>query len=127
MNQLNEIFRKMSAVLSAWMGTAYAFLASVLLVVAWAGFGPYFKWSDSHSLFINSLTTVITFWMVFVIQNTQNRNSKEVQLKLDEIIRALGKARNKFIDLEHLSDKQLKVLERDIKEICGKSNKCKTK
>ena len=113
---LHERFRKMSSGLACWLGSVQAFVWSILLVVVWAAFGPFFSWSEGHQLIINSVTTVITFWMVFVIQNTQNCNDKEVQLKLAEIIRSLGKARNSFIRLEELSDAELKKIEADIKK-----------
>ncbi len=85
---------------NAMLGSVGALVLSVLVVVVWAVTGPVFKFSDTWQLAINTGTTVVTFWMVFVIQNSQNRASKAVQLKLDEVIRALEGAENKFIRLE---------------------------
>jgi low affinity Fe/Cu permease len=82
------------------LGSIWALVLSVVVVVVWALAGPLFGFSDTWKLAINTGTTVVTFWMVFVIQNSQNRASKAVQLKLDEVIRALDGAENKFIRLE---------------------------
>jgi low affinity Fe/Cu permease len=82
------------------LGSVAALILSVVVVVVWALTGPLFNFSDTWQLAINTGTTVVTFWMVFVIQNSQNRASKAVQLKLDEVIRALDGAENKFIRLE---------------------------
>jgi low affinity Fe/Cu permease len=99
--------RKMSTVL----GSAWAFVVAILIIVVWAMTGPAFGYSDTWQLIINTGTTIVTFLMVFLIQNTQNRDAKAVHLKLDELIRALGPARNKLVDLEKLSDDDLKALE----------------
>ena len=94
-------------------GRPAAFSIAVLLIVAWATTGPLFRFSDTWQLVINTATTVVTFLMVFLIQNTQDRESQAVQLKLDEIIRALGGAHNSLIDLETLSMNELdKIRER---------------
>jgi low affinity Fe/Cu permease len=82
------------------LGSVTALVLSVVVVIVWALTGPLFKFSDTWQLAINTGTTIVTFWMVFVIQNSQNRASKAVQLKLDEVIRALDGAENKFIRLE---------------------------
>ncbi len=82
------------------LGSVWALILSVVVVAAWALTGPIFNFSDTWQLVINTATTIVTFWMVFVIQNSQNRASKAVQLKLDEVIRALDGAENKFIRLE---------------------------
>jgi low affinity Fe/Cu permease len=86
------------------LGSMAALLGSVVLVVLWALTGPLFHFSDTWQLFINTTTTVITFWMVFVIQNSANREAKATQLKLDELIRAVADARNEFIALDRASD-----------------------
>jgi len=95
-----------------------AFLGAVGLIVVWATSGPTFRFSDTWQLVINTATTIITFLMVFLIQNTQNRDSRAIHLKLDELIKALRGARNSVIDLERLSDDQLKKLEDEYKKLC---------
>ena len=89
------------------LGSFPALAGSVLLVVVWALTGPIFNFSDTWQLFINTTTTVVTFWMVFVIQNSANRSSKATQLKLDEIIRSLETARNEFIALDKATEATL--------------------
>jgi low affinity Fe/Cu permease len=97
-------FAKWTANITGKPGT---FAVCVTVVVAWAFAGPLFGFSDSWQLIINTATTIITFLMVFLIQNTQNRDAQELHLKLDELIRATKGARNLFLDLEELDDKQL--------------------
>jgi low affinity Fe/Cu permease len=93
----------------------------VLVIVVWILTGPTFHFSDTWQLIINTATTVITFLMVFLIQNTQNRDAKAVHLKLDEIIRALKGARNQLVDLEDLSDEDLKKLEEQFRRLRAKA------
>ncbi|MCA1818414.1 MAG: low affinity iron permease family protein [Acidobacteria bacterium] len=119
---MKEWFRKFSGKMAQWSGSVYAFVLAVLLIVTWASAGPYYHWSDSHSLFINTTTTIITFLMVFLIQNTQNRDAKALHLKLDELIKATRGARNRMLDLDKLSDEQLKELEEDYKRICERDH-----
>src|SRR5689334_340005 len=95
------------------MGSPIAFAVAVLSVVVWAICGPVFHYSDAWQLTINTTTTIVTFLMVFMIQNTQNRDSKEIHLKLDELIRAVEKARNQMLDVDELSDSALEQLERE--------------
>jgi low affinity Fe/Cu permease len=108
---MNEKFRKFSHCVSELAGTSWAFLAAAIVVVIWIITGPVFHYSDTWQLVINTGTTIITFLMVFLIQNTQNRDSKAIQLKLDELIRAVDTARDDMIDIEELSDAQLKQLQ----------------
>lgn len=115
---MNELFRKFAARTSELVGTSWAFILAVLIVVVWATTGPMFDYSDTWQLVINTGTTIITFLMVFLIQNTQYRDAKALHLKLDELIKATGGARNSMIDLDKLSDQQLKELEEDYKRIC---------
>ena len=97
------------------------FMAAVVVLLAWAFSGPVFHFSDTWQLIINTGTTIITFLMVFLIQNTQNRDAKAMHLKLDEIIRALKKARNEMVDLEELSDEELKKLEDQFRRVRTKA------
>jgi low affinity Fe/Cu permease len=101
------------------MGTPGAFLGSVLVILIWAASGPFFRYSDTWQLVINTATTIITFLMVFLIQNTQNRDSRSLHLKLDELIKAERRARNSLIDLDSLTDQQLKELEDQYKKLCN--------
>ncbi len=100
------------------MGTPKAFLAAVSLLATWAICGPIFDFSDTWQLLINTTTTIVTFLMVFLIQNTQNRDARALHLKLDELIRVHRRARNSMIDLSKLSDDQLDELEREYSRIC---------
>jgi low affinity Fe/Cu permease len=113
--------RKTSSVL----GSAWAFVVALLIIVVWAITGPTFHYSDTWQLIINTGTTIVTFLMVFLIQNTQNRDAKAVHLKLDELIRALGGARNKLVDLEKLSDDELKNLETEFEKLREKAEGAK--
>ncbi|HYZ88861.1 MAG TPA: low affinity iron permease family protein [Myxococcales bacterium] len=110
-------FRHFSCVVSDAVGTHWAFVVALAVVVAWAVTGPLFHFSDSWQLVINTGTTVVTFLMVFLIQATQNRDGKAVQLKLDELIRAQRSARNVFADLEHASEDELKRFEQEFREL----------
>jgi low affinity Fe/Cu permease len=113
--------RKTSTVL----GSAWAFVIAIFIIVIWAMTGPAFGYSDTWQLIINTGTTIVTFLMVFLIQNTQNRDAKAVHLKLDELIRALGPARNKLVDLEKLSDDDLKALETEFEKLREKAEGAK--
>ena len=103
-----RIFARRSSII---LGSAWAFAGAVLVILVWLLTGPTFHFSDTWQLIINTATTIITFLMVFLIQNTQNRDAKAVHLKLDELIRAIKDARNELVDLEDLSDEELKKLE----------------
>jgi low affinity Fe/Cu permease len=113
-----RIFARQSSII---LGSAWVFTAAILIIVVWALTGPTFHFSDTWQLIINTGTTIVTFLMVFLIQNTQNRDAKAFQLKLDEIIRALKGARNELVDLENLSDQDLKELEKQFKRIREKA------
>jgi low affinity Fe/Cu permease len=108
---VSDAFRVFAHRSSVMLGSAWAFTGAVLVILVWILTGPTFHFSDTWQLIINTATTIITFLMVFLIQNTQNRDAKAVHLKLDELIRALKGARNQLVDLEDLSDEELKKLE----------------
>jgi len=93
-----------------WVGTKWAFLIAMLIIVLWLASGPLFHYSDTWQLIINTGTTVVTFLVVFLIQNTQNRDARAIHLKLDEIIKSIDQAHNEMIDIEHLSDEELQRL-----------------
>jgi low affinity Fe/Cu permease len=108
---IRDAFRCFAQRASVLLGSAWAFCGAVLVIFVWLVTGPTFHFSDTWQLIINTATTVVTFLMVFLIQNTQNRDAKAMHLKLDELIRALKGARNQLVDLEDLSDEELKKLE----------------
>ena len=114
---LREIFRKFSQASAQVVGSSWAFILSVLIIVAWAASGPMFHYSDTWQLIINTGTTVITFLMVFIIQNTQNRDAKAIHLKLDELIKGVQGARTSLVNLEQLSDEELERLHKEFKRL----------
>ena len=103
------------------VGRPAAFIIAASLVVIWAATGPLFGYSDTWQLVINTATTVITFLMVFVIQSTQNRDAEAMQVKLDEIIRAIGNAKNELLDLEELEEKDLDRIRTSYQELARKA------
>jgi low affinity Fe/Cu permease len=112
MEKFSLAFSSIASATSRWTGRASAFLLCCLTVLVWAATGPIFHYSDTWQLVINTGTTIVTFLMVFLIQNTQNRDNAALQAKLDELIR-VGKAKNEFIGIEHLSDAELdEILEK---------------
>ena len=114
---MKDIFRKFANRVSELTGTATAFLIALLIVLVWGITGPIFHFSNTWQLVINTGTTIVTFLMVFLIQNTQNRDGIAMQLKLDELIRSIQTARDSFVDLEDLSDDELSVLNQEFKRM----------
>ncbi len=110
---VTETFHKMARETSTAVGRPKSFFVAVGIIVAWAITGPLFHFSDTWQLIINTGTTIVTFLMVFLIQNTQNRDAKAVHLKLDELLRATRSARNTLVDLENLSDEELDELQEE--------------
>lgn len=113
---MNDKFRKIASSVSNIAGSAWVFCLAVIVVGVWAGSGSMFNYSDTWQLVINTGTTIVTFLMVFLIQNTQNRDGKATQLKLDELLR-VTKARDSFIDIEDLSDDELRELAQEFSRI----------
>ena len=107
------------------LGSPWAFILAILIIVIWGITGPMFHFSDTWQLIINTGTTIVTFLMVFLIQNTQNRDAKAVHLKLDELIRAMEGARNRLVDLEKLSDDEMKTLEKEFERIQQRAREVK--
>ena len=118
---VSDAFRVFARRSSNVLGSPWAFVMAILVIVVWAATGPTFHFSDTWQLIINTGTTIVTFLMVFIIQNTQNRDAKAVHLKLDEIIRAIKGARNELVDLEELSDQDLKKLEEQFRRLREKA------
>src|SRR4029079_14221093 len=106
-SEIPSVFRRFAHSVSHAVGMPSAFVLACLTIVVWAATGPFFSYSDTWQLAINTGTTIVTFLMCFVIQNTQNRDSQVVQLKLDELIRAVEAARTELVDMEDLSDEEL--------------------
>lgn len=105
-----DTFARFSSVASTWLGSKWAFSAAILVVLVWAATGPLFRYSNTWQLVINTGTTIVTFLMVFLIQNTQNRDAQAINLKLDELIYSIEAASNQMMDIENLSDRELNVL-----------------
>ena len=119
---MKDTFHKLATGASKLVGTAYAFIAALALIAGWLLSGPAFGYSDTWQLVINTTTTIVTFLMVLLIQHTQNRDALALHLKLDELIRATGDARNSMIDLDQLSDAQLLELEHEFRRICAQGD-----
>jgi len=102
-----NLFSRFARAASGWFAHPVAFILAIVFVTVWAITGPMFHYSDTWQLVINTSTTILTFLMVFLVQNAQNRDARAMQVKLDELLRAVGKARNELIDLEHLSEEEL--------------------
>jgi len=120
---VSDAFRIFARRSSTILGSAWAFAVAILIIVVWGITGPTFHYSDTWQLIINTGTTIVTFLMVFLIQNTQNRDAKAVHLKLDEVIRALRGARNELVDLENLSDEDLAKLEQQFQRVRKKAER----
>jgi low affinity Fe/Cu permease len=111
------MFRKAAHAAADALGSSWAFGLALLVVVVWGAAGPFFAYSDSWQLLINTGTTVVTFLVVFLIQNAQNRDARAIHLKLDELIRGVQGARNTLINLQELTDDQLEQLQKDFQRI----------
>lgn len=118
----SSVFHVISVRISEFVGNAWVFVTMFSMVLIWLATGPFFHFSDTWQLVINTSTSVITFLIVFIIQNTQNRDTKALQLKLDELIRVHKLAHNSIIDLENLSDEKIKELEEHFTRISTKED-----
>jgi low affinity Fe/Cu permease len=114
---MKELFRLFAQTTSRMVGSSWAFILATLIIVAWAITGPVFHYSDTWQLVINTGTTIITFLMVFLIQNTQNRDAKAIHLKLDELLRGVKCARTGLVNLEQLSDDDLERLQKEFERL----------
>ena len=112
-----DAFGKFSSAASSWLGSRWAFVGAILVIVAWAAIGPLFHFSDTWQLVINTGTTIVTFLMVFLIQNTQNRDARAINLKLDEVIRSIDAAGDEMMNIESLSDAELDLMQKRYERI----------
>ena len=124
---IRDRFHKYAVVTSDIVGSPWAFMLAGLVILVWGVSGPMFHYSDTWQLVINTGTTIITFLMVFLIQNTQNRDSKVLHLKLDELLRATKHARTGFAELEYLSDAELAKYEKEFMDICRREKQRRMK
>jgi low affinity Fe/Cu permease len=116
---MGRLFERLAQAVAAWAGRPPAFILACTIIIVWGVTGPLFGWSDTWQLVINTGTTIVTFLMVFLIQNAQNRDAAAIQAKLDELIRALETGRNEFIGIEHLSERELLEIRDRIEQECG--------
>jgi low affinity Fe/Cu permease len=124
---MNRMFTTIASVISTYAGKAITFVGAILIILVWALTGPMFHFSDTWQLVVNTGTTIITFLMVFLIQNSQNRDSAALQAKLDELLRAVENAREaKFIGVEHLTDEEIEELRADLEALAEKKRERKT-
>lgn len=114
---MNDFFHKFAKIISEIFGSPAAFIVAVLIIIVWGLTGPVFGFSDTWQLIINTGTTIVTFLVVFLIQNTQNRDAKAIHLKLDELIRGVEGARTELVDLEDLSDEELARLQKEFEQM----------
>lgn len=114
---LNDRFAKFSRSCASMLGSPLLFVVNCLLIIVWLVAGPVFHYSDTWQLLVNTVTTVLTYLAVFILQNTQNRDSRAMHFKLDELIRSMKGARNSFVNLEELSDEELQKLEQQFKQV----------
>ncbi|MEK7110786.1 MAG: low affinity iron permease family protein [Patescibacteria group bacterium] len=120
---MSELFRHLSHKVSEIVGSPAAFLVAVILIATWGATGVLFDFSNTWQLVINTGTTILTFLIVFLIQNTQNRDAKAIHIKLDELLRAMGSARNSFVDVEELSDGELERIEAEFRDFSERARR----
>jgi low affinity Fe/Cu permease len=114
---MDETFRKFAARTAEWVGASAAFFIGLSIIVLWGLAGPLFGFSDTWQLVVNTATTIVTFLMVFLIQNTQNRDARAIHLKLDELIRSVKGARTAMVALENCSDEELAALQDEFERL----------
>lgn len=116
---MDRIFTAFAHRVASWAGQPFAFILAMSVIICWIVTGPLFHYSDTWQLIINTGTTIVTFLMVFLIQNAQNRDGSAIQAKLDELIRAVSDARNQFIGIEHLTEAELEQIKTVLENECG--------
>ncbi|WP_114952431.1 low affinity iron permease family protein [Sphingosinicella terrae] len=124
---MDHLFTRFAGFVSSLVGQPFAFVLAFAVVLVWAVTGPVFGFSDTWQLVINTGTTIVTFLMVFLIQNSQNRDAAAMQAKLDELLRAVDHARPQFIGIEHLTDAQIEAIRHALeREVSGRGGKAET-
>ncbi|MFK3888769.1 low affinity iron permease family protein [Sphingomonas sp. NPDC079357] len=116
---LDQLFTRIAGRVAAWAGQPLAFVTALLAILLWISTGPLFGYSDTWQLVVNTATTIVTFMMVFLIQNSQNRDAAAMQAKLDEVIRALEHARNQFVGIEHRTDQDIERIRAELERECA--------
>ncbi|WP_340313974.1 low affinity iron permease family protein [Rhizorhabdus argentea] len=123
---MDRWFTHIAGKLASAVGQPLAFIAALSSIILWAATGPIFGFSDTWQLIVNTTTTIITFLMVFLIQNAQNRDAASMQSKLDELIRSHREARNEYIGIEHLTEKELEKIRADLEQQCDQGQDART-
>ncbi len=118
---MERFFTRVAAAISSAAGQPLAFILALSVILVWVFTGPIFQFSDTWQLVVNTGTTIITFLMVFLIQNAQNRDAAAMQAKLDELLRAVTKARDQFIGVEHLTEREIEMIRRALERETGQS------
>jgi low affinity Fe/Cu permease len=116
---MRKLFNHIATIIATAAGQPLTFIIALAVIVVWAVTGPLFNYSDTWQLIINTGTTIVTFLMVFLIQNSQNRDSASMQAKLDELLRAVVEAREEFIGIEHLTDKEIEDIRLKLESECA--------
>jgi len=119
---MDRFFTAIAGRTAGFAGRPAAFILALALVIVWAITGPVFGFSEVWQLVINTGTTIVTFLMIFLVQNTQNRDSSAMQAKLDELLRAVESAREQFIGIEHMTDRQIEEIRKELERTCGDSD-----
>lgn len=115
---MDRLFTRIATSIAAFAGQPVAFILATFLIILWGVLGPIFHYSDTWQLVVNTATTIVTFLMVFLIQNSQNRDGAAMQAKLDELIRAIEDARGQFIGIEHQTDAEIQAIREDLEQEC---------
>jgi low affinity Fe/Cu permease len=118
-----SLFTRLSQAVAHWAGRPQTFIGAAVLIVLWALSGPFFGYNDTWQLVVNTSTTIVTFLMVFIIQNSQNRDTTAMQIKLDELICRLEGAREELLDLEELDEDKLETIRREFEAMAAKARK----
>ncbi len=119
---MDGFFTRVAGRVAAFAGQPVAFIGALALIILWGLSGPLFHYSDTWQLVVNTATTIITFLMVFLIQNSQNRDAAAMQAKLDELIRALDQARGQFVGIEHLTDTEIELIREELEKECERED-----
>jgi low affinity Fe/Cu permease len=118
---VEKLFTNIASRVAGAAGKPLTFILALSIIGAWGLSGPIFQWSDTWQLVVNTATTIVTFLMVFLIQNSQNRDASSMQAKLDELLRAVEKAREGFIGIEQLSDREIEIVRAALEDECGEN------